>query len=230
VAVVAGKFIFFMTFFAWSIAAQNITVSQDTLKIQNNVRSTASPDTLTLINHGTELALLDSLQIQFEVLEISGINSALYFGFTGFVDSTHRWGGTWVLDSMGELLYRYVVDTSRQAERELLSVSGGGNSTVITYLEIGMCPWCSAIYLPAYLKGVLRLFYSNRQTIELQIVSEEDLREPVGLSSALPRNHSVKESDQGIFLINGQKVSGNLRKLNRIRIRHLLFTEERRVR
>lgn len=213
----------------WSGAAQDIVLSKDALKVQNNVRSTDSPDTLTLINHGTEPVVLDSLQIQFEALEFTEMaGSALYIGFTEITDSSQLWGGTWVLDSVGESSYRYVIDTSRQAEREQLSINGSGDSIVITHLKVGMCPWCAALYFPAYLKGVVQLFYSNGQVVELRIVSEEDLREPVGLSSGFPRNHSVKGSDNGFFLINGQKVSTSLLKLNRIRIRHLWFSREQK--
>ncbi|MBN1308370.1 MAG: hypothetical protein JXA18_10665 [Chitinispirillaceae bacterium] len=211
------------------VAAQDITLSQDTLKIHNNTRSSTSPDSLTLVNHGADAVFLDSLQIKFEVFDTTGmIGGGFYIGFAEVFGASGIWGRNWILDKTGELSYRYVVDTSRQSEKECLSINGSGDSAVITQMVIGDCPMCAAVYYPAYLKGVLRLFYSNGQTVELQIVSSDDLRKPVRLNRAVPRYHSGSAEVKRHYLISGQKAHDNIQKLNLLHIRHIIVSKENR--
>jgi hypothetical protein len=225
----AGKLFFVLMLSALSVIAQDIVVSQDTFLIHNNIQRSTSPDSLTLINHGTETVTLDSLHIQFEELHAGElIFEAFYIAFAVVSDSSRIRGGSWTLDSISTLTYRYIIDTSNQMETELLTMNGGGDSIVIVHMMFGWCPWCSAVYYPAYLKGVLRFFYSNGQTIELQIEASEDLRETVRLNSSVPRYRSATNTEISHFLINGQKVSGTMEKLNRVRIRHRLLTKKHR--
>ena len=228
--VMTGKLFFVLMFSVQGIIAQSITVSQDTLLIRNDPRNSTSPDSLTLINQGIEAVSLDSLQIQFDVLDTGGmmriIDGALYIGFTEMSNNSVISGSAWILDSINAMSYRYVVDTSRQAERERLSLNGSGDSTVIIQMVIGGCPMCAAYYFPAYLKGVLRFFYRNGQTIELQIESANDFREPVRIDNVFPRYHSGSSTSSTVqyhYLVNGRQASETIVKLGRNRLRHIFY-------
>ncbi len=204
------------------IAAQDISLSKDTYLV-------GTDDTVTIINFGSEPVTLDSAIIEFESLD-----TTRYLGEPPYLRITEIFGETqlktisWDLDSLGDNVYRCIIDTSSDTSRKSLTIGASGDSIRLTFVMVGTCRICAAIYYLSFSQAVLRLFYSNWQTAELKL-EDGNVQVLVRRSSTAIRRSSVNEHESGIFLINGRHVSQQVVKMNRQRIRNMLFTKEHRL-
>ncbi|MBN1576505.1 MAG: leucine-rich repeat domain-containing protein [Chitinispirillaceae bacterium] len=177
-----AKYLLIAIILACGIAAQDITVSKDSLKIYNNHVSSFA-DGIVFTSIASAATALDSAFVVIDDMDTTGS--------TRYVTDDRlqaRWRenlGTsiyfyWDLTRKGANEYRMTLQSSSPADTQPLLFSMQDEQRGIAMLEIGGCLGCSGLptWYPPYFKGTLALYFSNGQTISLRLYSE-DLRKPV---------------------------------------------------
>ena len=178
---VMAKYLLITTMLAFGIAAQDITVSKDSLKVYNNLVSSFADD-ITFTSNVPTAIRLDSVFLLIDEMDTTGLSW----------DITEerlqgRWRESlgsplwfnWDLERNGEKKYRMMLQSSSPADTQPLYFDGQGTQRGIAMMAIGGCIRCSGLppRFPPYIKGMLVLYFSNGQTVSLRLYSD-DLREP----------------------------------------------------
>ena len=185
-------------------SAQDITVSKDSIQVYNNpIMSFA--DEVVFTSHTSDSIHLDSAFVLISEIDTVG------YGRNGFEASWRSNYSSaqvfvWNLDSIGPNSYRLVKNLFSPALAAPLSLSGNGATCQMFFLEIGSCFMC-ALYpkYPRYLRGTMRLYFSNGQVVELKLWSN-DLRTAVG-NRGFQMQHSALSSRLSAYryLANGRR-------------------------
>jgi len=169
-----------------------ITLSKDSLWVSNNL-AFSRDDAIIIHKTGTDSVALDSATIDFTELDTTG------FSFVLDNDQMHlifseRHGNTvmsssytqWPLEKTGNNRYRMLPGTTSVRPLVLTSPE---DTVVLGRMQIGYCLICNRTPLyPEYLRGVLHLFFTNQQIINITLYSS-DLRQLTHVQQQTP--HSV---------------------------------------
>lgn len=171
---------FFATILAFAaIAAADITLSKDSLRVYNNPVM-SSTDGLTLKNTGGDTVWLDSAQMLFDEFDTTGLsmflkNSTIEATWLEQYAVDNYMNYTWKMNTLDGKKYRLESLDAASAGRKSLTTAPD-DSTRLSRLEIGWCFVCSSMpRYPRYLRGVVRLWFSSAATVDVRITSE-DLR------------------------------------------------------
>jgi hypothetical protein len=207
--------------FSSILYAQDITVSKDSIQVYNNSLSSFA-DQITFTSHSSTPIHLDSAFVLVEDLDTTGYGRPrleLAWRATQPMSQQFVWG----MDTAGPNNYRLVKDVFYPGTTEPLVFSGNGATSQIFFLEIGFCFQCELFpKYPRYIKGKLKLFFSNGQIMELKIKSN-DLRTAVrnrigvSVSGHGQTNKPYEGNSRFRYLANGRRVenckAGNFRKI-----------------
>ena len=211
-----------------TVVAQGITPSKDTCLTKIPAGSTTTYDTITLTNSGPDPVVLDSAMIEFEGLDTARfMNEPPYLRMTEIIKAD-KWNILfWELDSLGESKFRCSINTTYGASEEALSIGPSGDSIKVAYVLVGTCAMCAAIHPLPFSHGILRMYYSNGQIIELHLLYD-DPKVPIRRFGNPLYHHGMKTNTGGMFLINGRCVPQQLVIRNRLGIRHIILTKRPR--
>lgn len=190
--------------------ANSVKVSKDSLWICNSISS--SKDDAIVFN-STMQAKLDSLHIEFSILDTTGIST--YFVNNGIAmavaernlsDTVPMTFREFPLQKTSELHFR--VDFT-SGTVPLLDLELTSDSISLSRLQFGFCFMCSSYpRYPKYMRGKLILFFSNQQIVPITIYSN-DLR-PVSLYTI--KNHVLPQTRSAPgchYLLDGRMLTDN---------------------
>ena len=210
--------------------AQEIVQSKSICTIRTDIGSSSVSDTVVMTNTGTERVTLDSARIAFTGIDTTRTIPAgqLYIEFVEAFGDAQRKHIIWLLDSVGIGEYRCNPEPGSDTVRQPLTFESKGDRLELSWFIIGTCYWCDAIHFFPFSEAVLRLFFSNCETVELRFVYE-GYRVPVckGRASTGHKVGKVKEQKNG-FLINGRRVHEDISWYNRRRVRHIIYRSNSR--
>lgn len=222
-----------------SLAAQELTLSKETYHVKPPAGNcpTCSYDTITIKNNGAEPVTLDSVRLEMEGLDtIPEFGKPIYPMTYLRINETFgegEWGiNIWNLDSLGNNIYRCIIDSTLLTSTNNLSIGASGDSIRLTFVIIGSCLNCAAVYTLPFSSAVAQLFYSNGQTVELEL-------EYGNSTGAVTQHNSPKRirnaqvqtvSGESIFLANGKRVPSPKDKLTKGTGTHLLISTINRCR
>jgi hypothetical protein len=182
---------------------QDITLSKDSITVYNHPVS-IYPDQVIFTSHNSTPIHLDSAYVQVAELDTVG------YGYPGMQVA---WSANtpifqqfvWGMDSITPDTYRLVKNVFYPGTTEPLTFSGNGDTSKIFFLQIGYCFQCQLPpKFPRYIRGTLRLFFSNGQVIELRIRSI-DLRTGVRHREFVLHKENPKSGNYR-YLANGRRV------------------------
>jgi hypothetical protein len=202
-------FIFSLSFIV-SASAQDITISKDSIKLVNSFYSSFA-DVVIFTSHASGAIHLDSAFVLNAEIDTVGLSSAIdYFGMevawrTGSPESQMF---AWTLDSAGPNTWRLAKKAFSPTNAEPLSFSGNGSTSQMFALECGSFLFGDAMpKYTRYIKGTLRLFFSNGQIIDLKLWSQ-DLRTAVRKSEFVASKEKPSPHNSNFkYLVNGQRIS-----------------------
>lgn len=197
--------------------SEDISLSKDSLWVFNEPGTGRYGDSITITNNGTQAVRLDSARIRFgewhtknPIFPIARSQVMIREFHHGQMVSN-----PFTIDSVEEAEYRLDFSFS---SRPVFSIDPNGDSTILVHMEIGRNFFGDMPVYPQYCKALMRFYFSNGQTVEINIYTD-DLR-PTSLQGALPVRRSAKAAGNGAhYLINGQKIPIEMRLQNQPRIR-----------
>ncbi len=205
-----------------SVHAADITVVKDSVKIRNDQYS-ESGDSIVLRNTSPAEVRLDSARILISELDtetpmfhIDEGEFSMYGTFFGTEINYHYY-----FIPVGASEYNLRVTSSIAT---LFVIGDSGGSMVLTDLQITGCRMCAMTILPKYIRGTLRFFFDNGQTVDIRLYSD-DLRTGVKAPSQPARLVASGKTGRknARMLLNGRQVTGKAETMNRKRIRHRLI-------
>jgi hypothetical protein len=211
------------------IYADDVVLSKDSIWIRNSVKSNSKDDSVTLTNNGPNQVGLDSIGVHFIELDTIGFSLAIsnnhFEALIGEIYHDKRSSYYDKIKPVGGNEYRILFATS---SKQPFSINASGDSVTLCPL-FGFCFVCSSLpRYPKYLKGSLRLYFSNGETDTLRFYSD-DLRltfvQQQGTFSI--RRHTEINENNAHYLINGQKIPNKLEVANRKHIMHRLYEIKR---
>jgi hypothetical protein len=198
------------------LSAQDITISKDSILVYNNSFSSFA-DEVIFTSHSSTPIHLDSAFVLVEEIDTVGYGRpGMQLSWRPSLQSNQQF--VWAMDTAGPNNYRLVKDVFYPyANAEPLTFAGNGTTLHMFYLEIGFCFQCQLFpKYPRYIKGLMKLYFSNRQMVELKIKSSD-------LRTAVRNRNLVSISDKGQahngnfrYLANGRRVSDNLMRQRKI--------------
>jgi hypothetical protein len=224
------KSLFAMAVLCLTVSAQDITVSKDSIRVYNNLAMSFA-DEVVFTSHASAAVHLDSARIAISEMDTVGFSHAI--SINGFqacwrtnVPSFQSF--VWTMDVTGPNTYLLTKNIFDPGSAEPLVFSGNNTTSQIVGLEIGMFLFGETRpQYPKYIKGTLRLFFSNGQVVELRLWSQ-DLRtavKPKNFSTTQPSNSRRFGVPEGVstssrsyrYLVNGRRVTGSNKQM---RIKH----------
>lgn len=171
--------LFFMM--AATIAAGDITISKDSLRVYNNPISSYA-DGIMLVNHAMSAVHLDSAFILFDDFDTTGSGK---YGLDGRLQAQWKERNSpvgytyWNLEKTGGSLYNMTQQISAASNPVPLGFTGLDDSLQIVMMEIGTCLGCSGLptWYPPFVKGKMELRFSSGQTLFIKLYSD-DRRNP----------------------------------------------------
>jgi hypothetical protein len=210
----------FILFFGSPIFSQDLTVSKDSIQIYNNLYSSYA-DEVVFTSHSSTPIHLDSAFVLIAEMDTVGFTwsfaqKKMQVEWKGNYGSTQLY--LWKMDSVGPDKYKLIEQEFRPPTDTPLSFSGTGTTSRMFFLQIGFCFVCDRTpAYPKYLRGTMRLYFSNGQVMELKLWSN-DLR--TGVKPKGFREHYSSFSPHPLafsyrYLANGRRVVANNRALLR---------------
>jgi hypothetical protein len=164
------------------IAAQNVTVSKDSLNIYNDHLSSFADEVAFVCNTSASTSL-DSAFITIDEIDTAGstwyvTEDRLQVRWLDHLQIPNMY--YWNLVKSGPDRFRLIRRDSSTSDIQPLSFSAQIPQRRIVMMEIGGCLGCSGLptWYPPFLRGSLILHFSSGQTISLRLYSD-DLRKPV---------------------------------------------------
>jgi hypothetical protein len=121
----------------------------------------------------------------------------------------------WKMDSVGPNKCKLIKQEFRPPMDTPLSFSGIGTISRMFFLEIGFCFVCDRTpAYPKYIRGTMRLYFSNGQVVELKLWSQ-DLRvavRPKGFAQLPSTVNYDSWSTVNFFSINGRSITTEVMK------------------
>jgi hypothetical protein len=216
--------------------ANDITISKDSLRVFND-HNFGKPDSLLLKNTSTSSVGLDSARIRFDVFDTTR-SFGRYKSSMPLLEMREQHGSQtngydFSMTSIAPDEYRLTSITNIVAERKPLTMSPG-DSTMLFTLVIGDNLWGNMPVYPAYVKGTLRLYFSNNQIVTINFQSNAPGSTSVrilqkGSGTALRQSSGTvlrQGSANTYCLLNGRLLPGNLAALNQKSVRNAQYKFE----
>lgn len=202
--------LFIPLLFCSLLYANSVKVSKDSLWICNDILSSKDD---AVIFYSTIPVKLDSLHIQFSVLDTTGISTFLINSKMAMAVAERR------LSDSATMAFREfpLLKTSELSFRAdiasgvppLLDLQLTSDSISLSRLQFGFCFMCSSYpRYPKYMRGKLILFFSNQETVTINIYSN-DLR-TVSLHTS--KNRMIPQVSSGPvyrYLLDGRMLTDN---------------------
>jgi hypothetical protein len=203
-----SKPVFIILIICSILSAQDITISKDSILVYNNPMSSYA-DEVIFTSHSNTPIHLDSAFVMVEELDTVGYGRpGMQLSWKTTLPTTQEF--VWAMDTAEPNNFRLVKNVFYPGTAEPLTFAGIGTTSQMFFLEIGYCFQCELFpKYPRYIKGLLKLYFSNGQMVELKIKSN-DLRTAVRQPF---RSYSTKnEMDRAVFLVNGRMVANGMVK------------------
>ncbi len=159
------------------VAAQNITISKDSLKICNDSLSSFA-DGISLICNTSGTITLDSAFIATDTMDTTGsawyvTENRLQVVWREHLEMPDFY--FWNLVKSGPDRYRLFLQETRSTEIYPMKFTAQIPQRRITAMEIGGCLGCSGLptWYPPFFRGSLILHFSSGQTISLRLYSDD---------------------------------------------------------
>jgi hypothetical protein len=223
------KHFLFLLLFAFSgVLADGIIWSADSLRICNSLIFRKS-DSLVLTNNASLTIFLDSAYVLVDQLDTSELTAPLgLFNFeTYWVEYTlefiHRGDFLWSMETIDKSKFKLVKKDYNPANAQPISLMPE-EKLRMNDLTIGVNPFGEyrPVY-PKYLRGKLRLFFSNAQIVDI-ILYTNDLRTPIISNSKNVRKIPVR-AQKCSFLVNGKYIR-NLGDRNRNKVHNIVVNSK----
>jgi hypothetical protein len=204
-----NKIPFTVLVFCLMAFAQDLTVSKDSIQVYNNPVSSFA-DAVVFTSHVSTAIHLDSCFVMIAEMDTAGFSFAV--SHNG-VEVSWRTGTIpvqqvfiWSLDSAGQNKFRLKEKIFDPDSAEPLVFSGNNGTSQIFALEIGCFLFGETrpVY-PKYIKGIMRLFFSNGQAVDLKLWSQ-DLRAAVRNRGLVAKKENLYSGDYR-FLANGRRIA-----------------------
>jgi hypothetical protein len=203
------------------LAAQEIIVSKDSLKVCNSLGSSVN-DSIVFTNTASSARFLDSARMVFYELDTAGLFLQTVPGLQiNLSEHGHDGSIGWIAnltDRIGnnEYLARFSPWTSSRNPPFYMSTSGDSTALELT---IANCLMCDIPIFPRYSEELLQMYFSNGQTVSLNFYSD-DLR-PSTVKQTFPVRRYAKATGNGAdYMINGRKIPAHTGRMNRHLIRY----------
>jgi hypothetical protein len=203
------KFPILFAFIFWSLSlsnGQDITVSKDSMQVYNNSFSSYA-DQVMFTSHSSATIRLDSAFVFISQMDTVGYGrNGLELAWTPLLQASQQF--VWTMTGMGQDSFRLVKKVFYPlSSAEPLFFSGVGTGCPRYFLQIGSCFQCDVFpKYPRYLRGTLRFFFSNGQSLDLRLWSQ-DLRTAV-------RKREVVVPTYPVGYYEAQTVNGKLTTVN----------------
>jgi len=212
---------------SFGVDAQSITVSNDSIWLPNNRVHNKPQDSVVVKNNGPTAIWLDSAFIHFDVLDTVHLSRALAESQIEVVWVEYDTGklaasSYWTMEYMRNNDYRLTKALGGPSARKPLYIETPGDSIVMKHIEIGTCFSCNLEHYLNYFKGMLRLFFSSGQTVDIAIYSTDITASMASGKSAL-RQRPVAQHQHQSCLANGQKMTKEWERATRKRVRNILY-------
>ncbi|MBN1576506.1 MAG: hypothetical protein JW913_08140 [Chitinispirillaceae bacterium] len=204
-----------------AVTGQDLVLSKDSLWILNNYNSSRFGDSVTITNNGSQPILLDSARIQFSEWytikpSFTAANAqAVIYEYNHGQSMSHYF----TVDSIDATEYRLDFSSS---SRPIFSVGPDGDSIILIHMEIGVNFFGAVPIHPQYLKGLLRLYFSNGEAVKIRIYSD-DLRPTIVKKTFPVCRRTLISGNDARYLINGRKITRDAAGVNLNRIRYRLY-------
>jgi hypothetical protein len=194
-----------------TVCSQSIVPSKDSLWVCNS-QVFSRDDAVVITNTTSGAVWIDSVRIEFEILDTVGVSYAIADNRIETVwsekykrDSTMFY--TWTMVQVGVNKFRLTNTYEGTSIRKPGTIESSGDSISIHRMQIGFCFECNSLpRYPKYLRGMMFLYFNGNRTVSLRLYSN-DLR-PVNTSCSDPVFHPVAaKPNPGWFLINGRVVA-----------------------
>jgi hypothetical protein len=152
--------------------AQDITVSKDSIQVYNNFVS-SYVDEVAFTSHSSATIRLDSAYVTITESDISPLSSKFgEMSWRSTLSGTQQF--VWILDSIAPRTFRLNKKGFEPPASQPLVFSGTGQTSRMSLLEIGYCFICEVYSMyPKFIKGTMRLFFSNQQIVDLKLWSRD---------------------------------------------------------
>jgi hypothetical protein len=157
---------------ACAFGAQDLVLSKDSLWVLNNFPPSRNGDSVIIINSGAEAVWLDSGRLFFDVLD----TGRSFFNITGAQMVMDAWH-----NGVNERAFFGIKQDTGQgfyldfsfSSKPLLPIGPLNDSIIIGNTEIVDCFFCDEPRFPNYLRGRVRFFFSNGQSVDIILHSDD---------------------------------------------------------
>jgi hypothetical protein len=194
----------FLAVAAFNAASQDIIVSKDSLWVYNGGSHPGrNLDSATIVNNGSQAIRLDSARIVLhDWYVMNPPRSATHA--QAVISENHngnRLSDYFTVDSISATEYNL---NFSPISWPLLSI-GPHDSIIVSDFQIGWNFFGNLPVFPQYVTGILRLYFSNGQTVSLRFFSDDHRPAAANLASPVTRDPAAPGKNRR-FLINGQKM------------------------
>jgi hypothetical protein len=205
--------------------AQAIWVSSDSALVYNKPLSSIAGKVI-FVNQSASSVHLDSTHVIIEEMDTVGLTFVLAHkalqtfwraGNLGFYPYF-----IWSMDSVGVNDFRLKKGEFHPDTAVPLSFAAQGDTAEIFFLQIGFCFICdmTPVY-PRHFKGIMKLYFSNGQTISLRLYTNDPLTPVRHTAPAIKKQQSAATGIR--YLANGRQMpkitaAQNIRKNIRLKL------------
>jgi hypothetical protein len=192
---------------AYSIAAQNVVVSKDSLNVYNNP-ALSMTDAVVFKNIGPASTFCDSARIVLYHRDTSGGFSWDTSSMKVMLTEIYR-GRSMEIPTLNVRKadtneYR-LLNLLRMASEQMPFTMYPGDSTMLSNLQIVNCPTCTPPRYPRYVSGLLRMYFHGGQTVGIRLYSHDFRLTPVKRASPARLCASAYRAGERV-LPNGRRI------------------------
>jgi hypothetical protein len=214
--------------------ADNITLSKDSLLVFNE-HGSGKPDSLLLKNTGTSSVGLDSARIYFDVFDTTR-SFGRYKSSMPLLEMREQHGiqtNAYDFSMTSIALSEYRLTSIISIVAKPLTIAPG-DSTMLFTLIIGDNLWGNVPVYPDYVKGTLRLYFTNNQIMTINFKSNAPGSTSVRTSHQGPgtvlrcfdKAQHTASSGTVYYLTNGRVLPNKIADLNQKSIRNAQYKFE----
>ena len=208
----------FSVILVFSIAAQDITVSKDSLRVNGTVNTL---DTVTITNSGADQVFIDSLLVHFDSLDTTQLFFSLDDMFEAILVELYNGTPMTHFDQMKSLGNNLFSVNFLAESRPPFPIPPGG-TTKLANVRFGNFTHSAVSRCPNYLEGTL-YFYFNNGYVDSLMIYADNLQTTITKRSPPVRKRTSISGNRAQYLINGRKIIPNAAGVNRVHIRHRLY-------
>jgi hypothetical protein len=204
---------------AYSIAAQNVVVSKDSLNVYNNPMLSIT-DAVVFKNMGPVSTFCDSARIVLYHRDTSGgfswDTSSMKVMLTEIYHGRNMEIPNLNVRKVDTNEYR-LLNLLRMASAQMPFTINPGDSTMLSNFQIVNCATCTPPRYPRYVSGLLRMYFHGGQTVGIRLYSQDLRPTPVKHASSA-RLHAAASHAGARVLLNGRRIPEKNAAVGRHRI------------